>query len=150
MLQEKKRMKETFKFLTGTCMHYKNYWTIGNIKPEGHMTIIPRGIEGSKRYSDSFKQWNGNWSTCTLRERYQTRGMMKGSLKPRLLAMVSTGLRQENMAANRMIFPMRGLTGRLARWYPRAVRFSSSSSALYGGMQGQQTQVSNAQRKDPV
>ena len=45
-----------------------------------------------------------------------TSGMINGSLKPRLAAMVRTGLRQENMAAKRMIFPIRGLTGRLARW----------------------------------
>ena len=47
---------------------------------------------------------------------FLTNGMTKGSLKPRLLAIVSTGLRHENMAAKRMIFPMRGLTGRFARW----------------------------------
>jgi len=45
-----------------------------------------------------------------------TRGMTKGSLNPRATAMVRTGSRQENMAAKRMILPIRGLTGRLARW----------------------------------
>ena len=45
-----------------------------------------------------------------------TIGMKNGSLNPKLLAMVRTGLRQEKIAAKRIIFPMRGLTGRLAKW----------------------------------
>ena len=44
-----------------------------------------------------------------------TRGITNGSLKPMELAMVSTGSRQENIAPNKMILPIRGCTGRLAR-----------------------------------
>jgi len=53
-----------------------------------------------------------------------TNGATKGSLKPNMAQIVSTGSRQEKMAPNRMAFPIDGLTGSIARWYPSAVNSS--------------------------
>ena len=55
----------------------------------------------------------GGLGTCN--QHPLTRGITKGSLNPRVLAMVNTGSKHENMAAKRIIRPMRGWTGRLAR-----------------------------------
>ena len=45
-----------------------------------------------------------------------TSGITKGSLNPSVLAIVNTGSKQENIAANNIILPTLGWTGRLARW----------------------------------
>jgi len=60
-----------------------------------------------------------------------TRGTTKGSLKPNTAHIVSTGSRQDNMAPNKMAFPIDGLTGSIARWYPNAVNSSFESNACY-------------------
>ena len=60
-----------------------------------------------------------------------TSGATKGSLKPSIAQIVNTGSRQEKMAPNRMAFPIDGLTGSIARWYPSAVNSSLESNACY-------------------
>lgn len=56
--------------------------------------------------------------------------MTNGSLKSKLAAMVRTGSRQQNIAPNRIILPILGLTGRRDKWYPRGVKSSLLSKAF--------------------
>lgn len=68
--------------------------------------------------------------TPSLFSVFLTSGMTKGSLKLRLAAIVSTGSKQQNKAPNRIIFPICGSTGNLAKWTPRGVNSSCLSKAL--------------------
>ena len=58
-----------------------------------------------------------------------TSGIVKASLKLRLAATIQTGSKHPNIAPNKIIFPDRGSTGILAKWYPKGNRFSSLSRA---------------------
>lgn len=59
-----------------------------------------------------------------------TKGTEKGSLNERAEAIVNMGPTQENIAAMSSIRPVKGSTGKRAKWKPNGVKFSLSSRAL--------------------
>ena len=97
-----------------TIIHVDVHVHLHKATPKHNYIHVHVYVHSEQEYTCTCTMYNVQCST-THNVRL-TRGMTKGSLKPRLLAMVRTGLRHENMAAKRMIFPIRGFTGRLARW----------------------------------